>query len=661
MIAPLLLALQAQTAEVRGRVVDAQTREPVLAATVSAGGARALTNAEGRFAIAAAPGDTLRVRRIGYRAALALAGRDSTVAMRPAALPLPAIAVREAAPAGRAVASRDAAELREAGTSSVGAAIARLPYVSARGARGELSLSMRGSRSEQVVVTLDGMALNDPATGGADVSDLPLAAVGRVTAAPGADAVGHGSGASGGVVALTSASGTLAAASAGAFGRYGAEGATSVGAAGGALRLGAAVRGARNDFPFVNRAGSTGSDSVESRANAGERHASAFASAVLPAVQLLALASESRRGLAGPMNVRVYDDDRSVSRRLLLRLAAQPGRWSASASARALSVAYRDAGAPALDADARALAADADAARAVGPLTARVGIGADHFRATGVSAQRRGRAFVAATGARALGAYALTAGVRVDALAARGSSALVQPSVTVAGERSGAVAPFVRVGSGFRAPTLYDLYLSAGQRIVPRPLDPERAVFDGETGLRLQRGRASLTGSVFLRETRDAIVWLPGTFTWSPRNVERERVRGAELRGAAAAAWWSADAWAGAYHSRFTAGEGRHPTPYVPYATGGSTLALRRAATSLTGTLRAYGRRPFAVATEARDYELPGVALVDLHVAHRFVAWRANALVTVGADNAGDVAWESVRRYPAPGRSWSVGLTVTPR
>jgi len=411
----------------------------------------------------------------------------------------------------------------------------------------------------------------------------------------------------------------------------------------------------------VNRAGSTGSDSVETRTNADERHASAFASAALPGAQLLALASESRRGLAGPMNVRVYDDDRSVTRRVLLRLAAQPGRWTATASARALTVAYRDAAAPALDGDARALVADVDVARAVGPLTARAGAGADHFRATGITAQRRGRAFAAATGARAIGRYRLTAGVRVDALAAAGSRAVVQPSVTLAGERAGMVAPFVRVGTGFRAPTLYDLYFSSGQRIVPRALEPERARFDGEVGLRLRHRGASLVGSAFLRDTRDAIVWLPGTFTWSPRNVEGERVRGAEMRAAAAGGWWDADAWAGAYHARFTAGANRYPTPYVPFASGGGTVTLRRAGTSIAATFRAYGRRPFAAAVAAREYELPGVALLDLHLAHRVTAGRTTLLLTAGADNVGDASWESVRRYPAPGRSWSAGLAVEPR
>lgn len=661
MIALLLAVLPQLAADsVRGRVVDARTGEPVLAATVTAGGVRAATDADGRFALIAAAGDTLRVRRIGYRARVALAGRDSTIALAPMALPLAAVEVRDVATA-RVGVIRDASALREAGTTTVGAALARLPFVSARGARGDVALSMRGSRAEQVVVTLDGMPLNDPATGSADVSDLPLAAVGRVAAQPGADAVGYGSGATGGVIALSSATGSLAAAGAGAFGRYAVEGAGRAPAGAGALRVGAAVRGARNDFPFVNRAGATGSDSVERRANADERHVSAFASAVLPGVQVLALATEARRGLAGPMNVRVYDDDRSVTRRVLLRLAVQPGRWSGGASARALTLSYRDAAAPALDSDARVLAADADAATSLGALTARVGLGADRFRATAVDAQLRARAFMALSGATAQGAYRLDAGARLDALAARGSAPVVHPSLTVAGERAGALAPFARLSTGFRAPTLYDLYFSAGQRIVPRPLLPERAVLDAEAGVRARLGRLSATGSLFHRVTHDAIVWLPGTFTWSPRNVPRERVRGAELRVGTAGRWWEADGWAAGYDARYRAGASTLRTPYVPYASGGGALALRRGTASLTGTLRAHARRPYVAGPSSRAYELPGVALVDVHLARRFIRRNADALVTLGADNVGDVMWESVRRYPAPGRSWSVGLTLAPR
>lgn len=97
--------------------------------------------------------------------------------------------------AGSVQAGIAVSDARERGVSTLNGAIALLPYVALRSARGETGLSLRGARREQVVITLDGLPLNDPATGVADVNDVPLAAVQSVTVRPGADPLGAGSGA----------------------------------------------------------------------------------------------------------------------------------------------------------------------------------------------------------------------------------------------------------------------------------------------------------------------------------------------------------------------------------------------------------------------------------------------------------------------------------
>ena len=672
----LLVAAQVQAPAtparpIGGVVVDAATGAPVAGARVQAGsrGAPATTDALGRFVLQAETGDTLRVRRIGYRAAtLVMAATDDSavVLLAPVATPIAERTVldeRAREHTARLQANVSVTELRSTGVASAAAAVARLPFVSARGTHGDVRVSMRGSRSEQVLVTLDGAPLNDPAVGSADLSDVPLAALGALAVLPGADPVRGGPGASGGTIALTSGDGSVVSATGGSFGRFGLEGATRVPVAGGTMRVGAALHGARNDFRFLNTAGaSITPDTIERRVNNDERRGALFASAVLPRVQLLALASATERGLVGGMNVRAYDRDRGRTARLLLRAAGEAGGTALSASVRALRNAYRDPLHPESDATARSLSADVGASRAAGPLVVRSGVGADRFAADGISpipAVTRARAFAAVDGEARRGPLRATAGLRADAIERAGA----RPSASAALEaavREGGVL-FVRAAQAFRAPTLYDLYFASPLRLVATTLPPERVVLDAEAGARLTSGRVRAEGSLFERRTRDAIVWFPGNFVFSPQSVARERVRGAEGRAELHGSWMTAAAWAGVYHARLAAEPYELPTPYAPYASGGGTLSIRRGPAALTSTLRAFGRRPFRTAPVARRNELPGVAIVDAAVSWETRAGRSRLLVTAGVENAGGVRWESVRSYPSPGRSWTAGVTIEPR
>src|SRR5688572_22751887 len=64
-------ALLAQGAgRITGRVTDASTQQPVAGANVTIGARTVITNADGRYAIGAQPGDhTVTVSLVGYRAA----------------------------------------------------------------------------------------------------------------------------------------------------------------------------------------------------------------------------------------------------------------------------------------------------------------------------------------------------------------------------------------------------------------------------------------------------------------------------------------------------------------------------------------------------------------------------------------------------------------
>jgi len=109
---------------------------------------------------------------------------------------------------------------------------------------------------------------------------------------------------------------------------------------------------------------------------------------------------------------------------------------------------------------------------------------------------------------------------------------------------------FARAAQGFRIPTFYDLHVVSPLGVELRAVAPERVVVDAEGGLRMLEGGVVIQAAAFTRLTRNAIVWLPGSFTWSPRNVEREQVHGAEARGSAASGALRGELWAGAYVTR---------------------------------------------------------------------------------------------------------------
>jgi hypothetical protein len=66
------------------------------------------------------------------------------------------------------------------------------------------------------------------------------------------------------------------------------------------------------------------------------------------------------------------------------------------------------------------------------------------------------------------------------------------------------------------------------------------------------------------------------------------------------------------------------------------------------------------MAPASRALELPGVLLADLHATWRVATRRGTTLFTAGALNVFNTPHESVRRYPSPGRSWQLAITVQP-
>ena len=688
-------------------VADARTRAPLIGAELTIRNTFAVERSAAGLAPVSAPSrrlagacavintvraDSVHVARAGYLARvvalsggpgttgdtiwIALLAVDATRAERLAAVQVTATrafdAARAGRTAGRTTATLQTADARTAGASSVMAMLALMPYTNLRSARGETGLSLRGARREQVAVTLDGMPLNDPATGIADVSDIPLAGLQSATVALGADPVGSGSGATGGVLALTTSAQRVASVRTGAFGQQSVEGAWHITAAGAVWHASAMWREATNDFAFVNDAGVA--PLRETRINNDDQRATLSLGVIGRRAQVSVLASAGERGMVGPANVRSYDADRGFTDRFLARAQTAVHGTTLVSGVRRLQLRYVDPTRPALDSRAVAWAADAESRGAAHDISWRLGVGVDRLAATGGISQRRSRGFAGVQrewAARTAGAWSVAVGARADLIQDSGllptASIGVERRIVRVGQQL-EVTTFVRAARAVRVPTLYDLYFSSPQRLFVRALSPERVDLDASGGLRMAAAaggtRASIEGALVARDTRDAIVWFPGNFGWSPANVGMERLRGVESRAELSWGMASVSGWLTAYNAVLSTGGLRIPTPYVPRLAAGAQLQLHTRSQHATAVWRGMGARPYTAGPRNTDFELAAVSLADFTVAQQLRAlphwpWpRLDMLVVFSLENATDASWQSVRGFPSPGRSWAMSFTL---
>ncbi len=689
MIAPIVMLAAISVAQPAPKtlcLVDAATRAPVVGATVhratTVGDTSAVTRLRGHCA--SVPDGVLLVRRVGYHPVhVDLTGQVGvvTMALRALSTAVSLDVVRVEASQGVVSPGHRGGTLSVAEARATGAAtsiqlVERLPFTNVRSARGEASVSLRGARREQVVVTLDGLPLNDPATGVADLSDIPLAALSAATVALGADPLGMGPGASGGVLALSTGAPSLVSLRLGSLGQRSVEGAWTQRVGHSVWHAAAMHRAADNDFLFVNGAGATGVSAPERRVNNDETRNAATLGVIGDRWQLAALASRSDRGMVGPANVRANDADRARAERVLLRGHADLRGLQLRGGVRTFSLTYRDPTRPVLDANARVWASDAEARgdllrrdQRPGSGTAlvmgwRAGGGHDDVRASGGISQRRHRAFASTQLQWRAVRTTMDVGARVDAIDGGG----VLPSFSVAAERAvtSTWAVSARAAQAVRVPTLYDLYFSSPQRLFVRQLRPERVTADLELGsawaASLGDTRVALDVSAVSRDTRDAIVWFPGNFGWSPSNVGAERLRGGEARAALTPRWGGVSGWVTWYDAQLTTGTLRIPTPYVPRLAAGTQWTARARGVAASVLTRSMGRRPYTAGPRNHAFELPAVTLMDLTVTHDLPAAlslpRIATTLAWSLENATNTAWQSVRGFPSPGRTWAIAITL---
>ncbi|MBN1480423.1 TonB-dependent receptor plug domain-containing protein [candidate division KSB1 bacterium] len=210
----------AQTSvKITGRVVDAATNQALAGANVQVSGSArgAATNASGQFEIENLLNGhyTLSVTFMGYtpvtKQVHVTDGPPAEILfqLEPRVLETDGVQVtaeRDAVPTAHVIVlSRRDVERTQATT--VGDVLKHVPGIEIldAGAQGE-KISIRGSRSNQVLVLLDGVALNDPMTGDVDLSAVPAHNVQKIEIHKGSASSEYGSGAIGGVINIISGS-----------------------------------------------------------------------------------------------------------------------------------------------------------------------------------------------------------------------------------------------------------------------------------------------------------------------------------------------------------------------------------------------------------------------------------------------------------------------
>ncbi|MAE69728.1 MAG: hypothetical protein CME06_04570 [Gemmatimonadetes bacterium] len=212
-----------------GAVVGEEDGIPISGASISVEGEPfgAVSDGAGHFAITGLSDGVYRltVRHVGYRTATRSAvrlrgGRAprlsfslksrvhelGTTVVRAEREPIPgALPPPEA---GSVVTTLHGSEIRAMGAEDLGEALAFAPGVQLErdAAGGTVSASIRGSGGERVLVLVDGLPINDPATGEADLREVPVHSIERVEVRRGAMAAAMGHGGVGGVIAVVTES-----------------------------------------------------------------------------------------------------------------------------------------------------------------------------------------------------------------------------------------------------------------------------------------------------------------------------------------------------------------------------------------------------------------------------------------------------------------------
>lgn len=690
---------------VEGKVVDLISGSGVAGARIRVGTSAVdgLTEAGGAFSLRGLlPGrHTLYVEAAGYRAArVEIEARNGAVTsvrieLDPEPVPVQGLDVT-ATPGGADGATvLERSELDAGAGSDLAAALQDVPglVVTRQGGPGSPAVvSIRGASPDEVLVLLDGVPVNGPLTGGADLSTVSLEGVERVTVVPGVQSARWGPRALGGVILVESrkprAGETRGSVQAGSWGTAllaGGVGGTSDSASGPELagRIGAEWRTTSGDFTYAVpdvRGGGTAT-----RVNGDARMLTASASGSLRAadarLHVLADVLDLERGMPGPV-VAPAPTARQAQNRVTLGAAATVDgdlRWDLALDAQRQHARFQDPTPPASppvdeDTRARSLGGRLTVGSGWTGVTVEAGLDARFVDVASSSldpstpaVQRSLGVWVAATRRQTLGSRwtgTLTAALRGDRhTLVSGAEWSPRLGASVAGGRWTLRAS---MGSGFSPPTLADQFFQEGVLVRPNPgLRPERVRGEVDVGVDLRllerSGIAlSTTLDLYRGNVDGMILWFPDhRFVWSPDNFDVERTgweTGAEMSLAPAALRIRAAVARSSVVYRGDALTGQ--VVYRPEWTGNGSVAASWSPWSAEIATRWVGARRTVPGTDVNALDPYWITDVTLGAAWRLAEWRLTTRLTL--ENVFDAGASMLPDYPLPGRAWGLRLDLDP-
>lgn len=660
-LAAVPAAAQAPT-RISGRVIDAASGDPVAGAEVRIGELTVASAPDGAFAFGSVPSARveLRVRRIGY-APVRLPldpvpglERVLTVSLTPIALRLDSVTVT-AAPGAIAITGPDL--LRRGGDLSL--ALDGWQGVSVRRAgNGPASPQLRGGGPDEVLVLVDGFAINDPLTGRADLSRIASREVSAVTLLPGAQTVRAGPRAVAGVL-LVETRHDLQPEATGWAGSHGSMGLRFGGSLGGFTASATGERLADDfsyDVPEVRGGGRA------TRSNAGGEQYAAGLTWTGPAT-VVVRGTAGDRGLPGTTTNPT--PSASASDHSVLIGVRRPGTVQASGSVQWLETRADDPAPPtgaAYDSYTHGVGGTLELGRRLplavaawrGDATVTAEARSDRFAGDGIRpgtsfSQAALRAEARLTGGRA-DAWTLAPAARLDLW----TGSAVQASLRLdGGWQRGRTSLSWGVGSAVTPPVLADLFFREGVGVRLNPdLRPERVRWEVEGGLRRDfGGGASAAFRLFAGRVADLIVWAPDArFIWSPRNFDVAR-RGGELTGD-----WPIEPGlrvsGGLTYAAVTydVPDGAQ-VQYRPRVTADAAAVWSPGAWSADVRWHLIGRRyPNSAGTNPRD----AFALLDAGLERRL----GDFTVRGEALDLTDTRAEFLAGYPSPGRRFALTFTL---
>ena len=580
------------------------------------------------------------------------------------------------------------------GVADLSAALDRVPgatVVRQGGPGAPATVQLRGSGGDQVLVLLDGAAVNSPLTGVADLSTVDLASIARIVVIPGAQSARYGPRALGGVVLLESRDARTAsgAVTAGAGSWSSVETAVGGARAFPSVSLSGGARWRRSDGAFIYDVPDFRGGGEAARENASFSHAGgdvriAGKGAANPSLRVHL--SDMERGSPGGIG------QPSLSGRQHHRRWGVSGRIESTASARRESAGlggsasadvqwqraeYGDPSPPfgrAYETLTRVRRAElalegwwrpGDRFR-VGLHTVRLDVDSSVLASRAVTLDELG------AWARAGHGWEVGHGVLLDLGAAIRADrhdlvdgVTASPAIDATLTRAGLTLD-LRWGRGFSPPGLGDLFFQEGVLVEPNPdLRPERIRGELTATLAHRWSLGAVTGEVrataYRADIDDMILWFPDhRFVWSPDNDDVAR-RGLEVGATAdlaglrrthtftANAAWSEAEYTGAvldgqvaYRPRFTAdlslGIGL-PGGIVLSPSAVHVGERRTVPGSLLNGLGAY-------------------TLFDAGIAIPLTLGKRTGRLDLAVTNLLDERAALLADYPLPGRGWSTRIRI---